>query len=170
MTERDKYKHAQDVFSRISTELTDFPDAKFKTAMQNLETWWNNLRQGSLSLPVPPSQGESDAELAPTQLAAATLVDEEEKDEHVHADSIEKKGDEAECDLKLKPFNPRAPKSGRPKKNRAAADSKRSAERKEYNQGSKLRKILRAKDVVKIKCYLEKKRPPLGEVLSFLNT
>ncbi|KAE9061638.1 hypothetical protein PF010_g29743, partial [Phytophthora fragariae] len=91
MTERDKYKHAQDVFSRISTELTDFPDAKFKTAMQNLETWWNNLRQGSLSLPVPPSQGESDAELAPTQLAAATLVDEEEKDEHVHADSIEKK-------------------------------------------------------------------------------
>jgi hypothetical protein len=170
MTERDKYKHAQDVFSRITTKLTDFPDAKFETAMINLERWWINLRKGSLSIPVQPAHGEADAECAPTQVAVATPVDDEEKDEHVHADSTEKKSDGADCNLKLKPFNPRAPKSGRPKKNRAVADSKRSAERKEYNLGSKLRKTLRAKDVVEIKCYLETKRPPLGEVLSFLNT
>ncbi|KAG7388990.1 hypothetical protein PHYPSEUDO_011453 [Phytophthora pseudosyringae] len=70
----------------------------------------------------------------------------------------------------LKPFNPRAPKSGRPKTNRAATDSQRSAERKEYNLGSKLRKLLREKDVVEIKRYLKTNRPPLREDFSFLNT
>ncbi|GMF55915.1 unnamed protein product [Phytophthora fragariaefolia] len=44
MTERDKYTHAQEVFSRITTELTYFPDAKFQTAIRNVEEWWSNLR------------------------------------------------------------------------------------------------------------------------------
>ncbi|KAL4128410.1 hypothetical protein PRIC2_007398 [Phytophthora ramorum] len=166
MAEWDKYKRAQEVFSRITTELTDFPDVKFETAMGNLEEWWSNLRQGNLSLPVQPSQSGSDNELAPTQVAATSENGAVVKDEQVHGGICE---DAAE-QLKLKPFNPRAPKSGRPKKNRTAADSKRSTERKEYNQGSKLRQLLRAKYVVEIKIYLETNRPPLSEVLSFLNT
>jgi hypothetical protein len=39
MTERDKFKTAQNVMSRISSsELTDLPVAKCQTALQNLET------------------------------------------------------------------------------------------------------------------------------------
>ncbi|GMF31109.1 unnamed protein product [Phytophthora fragariaefolia] len=54
--------------------------------------------------------------------------------------------------------------------NRAAVESKRSAERKEYNQGSKLRWLLREKYVVEAKRYLETYKPPLSELCSFLNT
>jgi hypothetical protein len=72
--------------------------------------------QNSSKLRTRTKPDETKLTLAPTQVAAATLVDDEEKDENVHADSTEKKSDGADCDLKLKLFNPRAPKSGRPKK------------------------------------------------------
>lgn len=53
MTEKEKYKHAQNVFSRITTELTDLPDPKFEVAMQELESWWDNIRNGNVDIPTP---------------------------------------------------------------------------------------------------------------------
>ncbi|KAG7379836.1 hypothetical protein PHYPSEUDO_008083 [Phytophthora pseudosyringae] len=150
MAERGKYKHAQEVFSRISSKLTDFPDAKFEAAMDNLETWWNNLRQGNLSLPVQPSQSGSASEIASTQLAATTEGDEVQKDEQVHDGISGGKRDGVD---------------------RALSHSIRELpKRKEYNVGSKLCKFLREKDVVEIKRYLDTNRPPVREVFSFLNT
>ncbi|ETL90752.1 hypothetical protein L917_10637 [Phytophthora nicotianae] len=61
MTGRDKFKAAQSVFSRLSTELTDLPD-------DNSE--------------------ESDEDMAPTDIAASgTAAEAEEKLENVHGDT-----------------------------------------------------------------------------------
>ncbi|KAG2911627.1 hypothetical protein PC116_g3534 [Phytophthora cactorum] len=43
MAERDKLKRALDVCSRVTAELTDLPDRKFKQALEELVSWSNRL-------------------------------------------------------------------------------------------------------------------------------
>ncbi|KAE9094944.1 hypothetical protein PF010_g16904, partial [Phytophthora fragariae] len=194
MTEQDKYKSVQSVFGRITTELTDLPDGKFSDALGQLEQWWGNLRRGTVG--IPSSQGATfDSEILSTQVAAPDKTESEDADvtatEGKGADSSpvpvdepsavsKSAGDQPESSPKkaakttaksgVSPFNYRAPKLGRPRKDRAAADAKRGAERKEYNNGAKLRTALRGGDVTQVEEFLKSRKPPLVELSSYLNT
>ncbi|KAF4131890.1 hypothetical protein GN958_ATG18923 [Phytophthora infestans] len=190
MTERNKYKCVQSVFSRLTSELTGLPDAKFTAALDHLESWCDNLRQGNVALPLTQS-GTSDSELLPTQVAVSEPESHNEgKGSSVHvaetqgitADSmsadpkpevnLQKRAKKAarKATPKINQFNPRAPKLGRPRKNRAAQDAQRNADRKEYNKGAKLRNALRADDVVHVEEFLKSSQPSLMELSSYLNT
>ncbi|KAE9297753.1 hypothetical protein PF001_g16258 [Phytophthora fragariae] len=189
VTERDKYKSVQNVFNRITSEMTELPEAKFQAALDGLEIWWGNLRQGDIELPGPDKDSKqitaSDEGLTPTQVTAHVQTDGlEEKDDKVHM-QIEKKkrgggqkkmraSDQSamnaanmETTFDMGPFNPRAKRVGRPTKNRAAEQVNVSKERKDYNTGAKLRNALRGEDVVKVEGYLKTCKPPLKELLSF---
>ncbi|KAE8969264.1 hypothetical protein PR001_g27552 [Phytophthora rubi] len=194
MTEQDKYKSVQSVFGRITTELTDLPDGKFSDALEQLEQWWGNLRRGTVG--IPSSQGATfDSEILSTQVAAPDKTESEDADvtatEGKGADASpvpvdepsavsKSAGDQPESSPKkaakttaksgVSPFNYRAPKLGRPRKDIAAADAKRGAERKEYNNGAKLRTALRGGDVTQVEEFLKSRKPPLVELSSYLNT
>ncbi|KAE9314365.1 hypothetical protein PR003_g19264 [Phytophthora rubi] len=89
MTERDKYKSVQNVFNRITSEMTELPEAKFQAALDGLDIWWGNLRQGDIELPGPDKDSKqitaSDEGLTPTQVTAHVQTDGlEEKDDKVH--------------------------------------------------------------------------------------
>ncbi|KAG1702151.1 hypothetical protein DVH05_009942 [Phytophthora capsici] len=188
MTESDKYKTAQNAFSRISTELVDFPDDQFTDALNHLEAWWTRLRQGHVEMPTPAASGggsqpnsDADADVPTTQVAVETSADANEKDETVHNEGDELTGaargkckdtaNQTSCTkIKLKPFNPRTTRVGRPKKNKAAAAAKLSQSRKAYNKGSKLRSALRGDDVVDIAEFVKSCEPPLSDLSSFLDT
>ncbi|KAF4147218.1 hypothetical protein GN958_ATG03628 [Phytophthora infestans] len=136
MTQRNKYKSVRNVFSRLTSELTDLPDAKFTAATDHLETWWGNLRQGDVSVSVTQS-GVSENDLPPTQVAASGLsFERKENDDMGNArevgsaddqrtatapkpfvQSITSKQFDTESTAKpvVRPFNPRTSKLGRPK-------------------------------------------------------
>ncbi|POM59612.1 SUMO protease [Phytophthora palmivora] len=89
MTERDKFKSAQKVFSRITSELTDLPDDKFKEALDTLEDWWGKLRQGEVAMDCLETKmtveeeqmkEDHDSEMPPTQIAETATVLMEERD------------------------------------------------------------------------------------------
>ncbi|RLN06541.1 hypothetical protein BBJ28_00021182 [Nothophytophthora sp. Chile5] len=174
MTEKDKYKQAQNVFARITTELTDLTKDKFLAAIDNLEGWWSNLREGDLTVPsstADDQQGEeSRCHVPPAQIAVDAEADPDldEKDEQIHDSGVA--GSAIPAARAVKPFNSRAPKTGRPRKKRAQADPKRHAEKRTYNNGSKLRKELRDKDVLDVVQFVQVSKPGLNEIASFLDT
>ncbi|POM66417.1 LOW QUALITY PROTEIN: hypothetical protein PHPALM_17726 [Phytophthora palmivora] len=166
MTEKDKSKRAQDVLGRISSELAEFADDKFEDAMENLVAWWNCLRHGSTNVTATDECGSdrSGSHIEHTQIATDEQDEKDEKEEQIHG------GSASVYQPTLKPFNERAPKVGRPSLNRAKVDSERHAEQKAYNQGKKIRKALRSKDVVEVAKHIQEHKPPLGELHSFLET
>ncbi|KAF1779240.1 Zinc finger, SWIM-type [Phytophthora cactorum] len=56
-TEQQKYRRAQQAFSRISGEISQFSDDAFDSAMSQFGEWWHNLRQGQTVIPPPHSSG-----------------------------------------------------------------------------------------------------------------
>ncbi|KAG7385526.1 hypothetical protein PHYPSEUDO_001291 [Phytophthora pseudosyringae] len=201
MTERNKYRSVQSVFSRLTSELTDLSDDKFTAALAQSEVWWGSLRHGNVSFPQHSTQGVSrpDSDLPATQVAGLGIRgQDEDKDDVVHdtndADESSISADEIPAGRKhatrtartakmapqqstervvklgMNPFNPRTPKSGRPRKNRAAHGAQRSADRKQYNKGAKLRAALRGDDVAHVEEFLNSKRPSLRELFSYSDT
>ncbi|KAE8961449.1 hypothetical protein PF011_g29747 [Phytophthora fragariae] len=57
LSDAEKYRRAQQAFSRISGELAQLPDEVFESAMSDLDKWWYNLRHGKTDLLPPPSSG-----------------------------------------------------------------------------------------------------------------
>ncbi|GMF48917.1 unnamed protein product [Phytophthora fragariaefolia] len=166
MTEHDKYKTAQDVFGRILTELTDLPEKMFREALDKLEAWWGNLRQRDIAMPPVPAGNATEDEANDSQVPSTRLA------EHANGNAEEEK--DAVVHLWLRPL--RKSHSTREQaaldahKNRAVADTQRSKNRKEYNNGTKLRNALRGDDVLDVEQFLNDRRPPLIELSSFLNT
>ncbi|KAL4162078.1 hypothetical protein PRNP1_002626 [Phytophthora ramorum] len=178
-------------FSRITSELTELPEARFQAALDGLEMWWGKLRQGGISATESAKVSEqppvSDEDVmptlvAPTQTEKTTPVEVREdppRRKKKRAGSQKKRGTpiqsseaaaKAASDLEIGPFNPRAKRVGRPSKNRAAEQAKVSEERKEYNIGAKLRNVLRGEDVVKVEEYVKSCKSPLKELSSYLRT
>ncbi|KAG7375677.1 hypothetical protein PHYPSEUDO_015624 [Phytophthora pseudosyringae] len=120
LTERKKYKSAQDVFSRISSDPTDLPDEKFQSALDNLENWWSHLRDGDVTMDV--VSGDEDKHLMATQPKETKDDTFEEKVENQHVDPQSDSDKTAEVKQAIKPFNLRR-RVGRPRKNRAAAEA-----------------------------------------------
>ncbi|KAG1686245.1 hypothetical protein DVH05_007056 [Phytophthora capsici] len=67
-------------------------------------------------------------------------------------------------------LNGAAPKVGRPRTNRTNQKQKAKAVLKEYNQGMRLRGLLRGKDVCDIVACMKEIHPALHEVTSFMKT
>ncbi|KAG6941597.1 hypothetical protein JG687_00019559, partial [Phytophthora cactorum] len=51
ITDLKKFKSAQDVFNRITNEISDLPTRKFQAAITHLEKWCQYLRQGNETMP-----------------------------------------------------------------------------------------------------------------------
>jgi hypothetical protein len=49
LSEREKYRRAQQTFGRIGSELTRFSDDAFESAMTHFDEWWHNMRQGKIT-------------------------------------------------------------------------------------------------------------------------
>jgi len=185
MTEREKFKSAQNVFNRITAELTDLPDSKFQAALDTLESWWSGLRQGDVAMPanagsarktdtaVAESQATPDEEEPPIQITKSTVEsDDDEKGNAVHVGTVENmppKPSRKPQQKKMKPFNPRK-RNGRQRKDRATESAKISEARKAYRDGVKLRNALRGDDVTSIEEFIKSCEPPLKDVTSFINT
>ncbi|GMF23911.1 unnamed protein product [Phytophthora fragariaefolia] len=75
MTEHDTYKTAQHVFGRISTELTDLPEKMLCEALDQLETWWGNLRQRSIAMPPVPAGNDTEDEANDSQVPSTQLTE-----------------------------------------------------------------------------------------------
>ncbi|KAJ8535089.1 hypothetical protein ON010_g13649 [Phytophthora cinnamomi] len=175
MTEQDKYKSVQEVFNRITVELTDLPEEKFNSALENLESWWSKLHQGDtamassegdVAMPASGTVGDSaESELPPTQVA-----EREEKDDQVHTTPGETSPTSTKKAKKsIKAFTERI-RHGRPRKDRAAAAAQIRQARNEYNKGVKLRNAVRGDDVVDVEEFVKTRQPPLAELSSFINT
>ncbi|KAE9003567.1 hypothetical protein PR002_g17300 [Phytophthora rubi] len=163
MTEKDKFKRAQNVLGRISSELTELTDDRFERAIGNLEAWWDGLRQGKTDVATEDAADDG-SQVEPTQVGSNAEEGEEEKDGIIHGGSPQTEP------LKMKPFNARAPKVGRPRLVRVDADNKRHAEQKSYNQGKTLRKAVRGEDVMEVAQYIRTHKPGLEQLHSFLDT
>ncbi|KAG7390163.1 hypothetical protein PHYPSEUDO_008617 [Phytophthora pseudosyringae] len=188
------------ISARLTSELTGLSDDKFTAALAQLEVWWGNLRHGNVSFPQHSTQGVSpDSDLPATQVAGLGIRgQDEDKDDVVHdtndADESSISADEIPAGRKhaartartakmapqqstervvklgMNPFNPWTPKSGRPRKNRAAHDAQRSADWKQYNKGAQLRAALGGDDVAHVEEFMKSKRPSLRELSSYLDT
>ncbi|ETK76380.1 hypothetical protein F441_17536 [Phytophthora nicotianae CJ01A1] len=47
LSDPEKYRRAQQTFARIGSELARLDDGEFETALEELDRWWYNLRQGA---------------------------------------------------------------------------------------------------------------------------
>ncbi|KAE9016761.1 hypothetical protein PR002_g13579 [Phytophthora rubi] len=169
-------------------------------ALNQLEAWWGNLRKRNVRLPsVPDGVEAGDIEVSATQVADRDDDnDQEEKDEVVHGSSQQapphqqkkstpRKRSKTCSKLKhahmtpegtavsaakagVSEFNKSASRVGRPPKARVAAGAQRSKDRKEYNNGTKLRNALRGDDELDVEEFLKERQPPLIELSSFLKT
>ncbi|KAE9020894.1 hypothetical protein PR003_g12922 [Phytophthora rubi] len=163
MTEKDKIKRAQNVLGCISSELTELTDDRFEHAIGNLEAWWDGLRQGKTDVATEDAADDgSQVEL--TQVGSNAEAGEEENDGIIHGGSPQTEPP------KVKPFNARAPKVGRPRLVRVDANNKRHAEQKSYIQGKTLRKALRGEDVMEVAQYIRTYKPGLEQLQSVLDT
>ncbi|KAE9260331.1 hypothetical protein PR003_g34418, partial [Phytophthora rubi] len=71
MTEKDKFKRAQNVLGRISSELTELTDDTFERAIGNLEAWWDGLRQGKTDVATEDAADDG-SQVEPTQVGSNT--------------------------------------------------------------------------------------------------
>lgn len=156
--------------------------------------------RGETSIPLTSAKADnSDSEVSPTQAAVPDVeCADEVKDNTVHTANTtgfhskaagelaaapkddnstskrsvrsSKTASESVTALGMSPFNPRTPKLGRQRKNRAAEDSRRNSERKEFNNGAKLRNALRGDDVTHVEEFLKSRKPSLLALSSYLNT
>ncbi|KAG3140360.1 hypothetical protein C6341_g20040 [Phytophthora cactorum] len=177
MSSLEKFKSAQALFNRISDELSDLPTSKFQAGIINLEKWCQNLRQGDVAMPgevtMPASEspsGESDIE-PPTQESKKDSTKDDNTEES-KGPAVADVGEEDQTATKpeISPFNPRAKRVERPKKDKKAENQMRNQDRKEYNRGSKLRNAVRGDDVVRVEEFLKTAMPPLVELSSFITT
>ncbi|GMF20207.1 unnamed protein product [Phytophthora fragariaefolia] len=49
LSDREKYSQAQQGFGRVSSELTQFSDDAFKSAMSHFDELWHNMHQGKIT-------------------------------------------------------------------------------------------------------------------------
>ncbi|KAG2912727.1 hypothetical protein PC110_g18963 [Phytophthora cactorum] len=130
-----------DVPIRISKAdtATYLPTRKFEAAIINLEKGCQNLRQGDVTTPNSDSpNGESDIEVPPTQESNAGPTPDGKTDESNEPAIGDADGEEpAAAKPEISPFNPRAKRVGRPKKDKKAENQMRNQDRKEYTRNSK---------------------------------
>ncbi|GMF59463.1 unnamed protein product [Phytophthora fragariaefolia] len=69
LSEREKYRQAQQGFGRISSELTQFSDDAFKSAMNYFDEWWHNMRQGKITAITVVDSAEETMESGDTDVA-----------------------------------------------------------------------------------------------------
>ncbi|KAG3065396.1 hypothetical protein PI124_g22377 [Phytophthora idaei] len=82
--------------------------------------------------------GESDIEVPPTQESNAGLTPDDKTDESNEPAIGDADGEEpAAAKPEISPFNPRAKRVGRPKKDKKAENQMRNQDRKEYTRDSK---------------------------------
>ncbi|OWZ01532.1 hypothetical protein PHMEG_00027057, partial [Phytophthora megakarya] len=157
LTEREKFRRAQQMFGRISSELATFPDDSFESAMSQFDDWWHNLRNGQSSI-VDATQVSSDTRALQSDTEPGSKRGVENKDDTFAADGADIGGgsdiDEQE------PLTQISSSQNFVKKARAAL--------KEYNEGMRLRRLLRDKDVCDVMYCLEEIKPQFSELRSYL--
>ncbi|ETL45945.1 hypothetical protein L916_04076 [Phytophthora nicotianae] len=190
-TEQEKYRRAQQAFGRISGELAQFNDAAFNEAITKFERWWQNLRQGQTSMALQEQthscnhDGSKDSIDASTDEktdgakdTSGTICGEgsptSEESENVPLTQktvveTEQPASGAELPVEIK-LNSRVIPVGRPRLNRKEQRAKAKADLKEYNQGMKLRGLLRDRDVCEVVSTLKEIQPGIREVGAFLAT
>ncbi|ETI36162.1 hypothetical protein F443_17667 [Phytophthora nicotianae P1569] len=87
LSEPEKYRRAQQTFARIGSELARLDDSEFETALEELDRWWYNLRQG-----------------------AGVAVPTGEEDEHVHNHEDDDQHGEGETETLPTSASKRTPK------------------------------------------------------------
>ncbi|ETP05986.1 hypothetical protein F441_17534 [Phytophthora nicotianae CJ01A1] len=160
LSEPEKYRRAQQTFARIGSELARLDDGEFETALEELDRWWYNLRQG-----------------------AGVAVPTGEEDEHVHnhedddqhgereTENLPLKGDSVPVALvPMIRLSGKVRRAGRPNLNRVQVKEKSRVAHKEYNQGMRLRVLLRGSDVCDVVTTLREIRPGVSKVGSYLAT
>ncbi|ETM45965.1 hypothetical protein L914_09092 [Phytophthora nicotianae] len=187
LSEKEKYRRAQQAFGRIGGELSQFPDDVFESAMSQFDTWWHDMRHGNASMIATRKDtsddkmddDEDDSGAAGGSVGGSTPSPKEGVNEgYTRSTSPDSDGDSAtptqvanspvgSVEIRL---NGSAPKVGRPRLKCTKLKQQAKAALKEYNQGMRLRGLLRDKDVYEIVACLQEIRPALHEVTSFMKT
>ncbi|KAI9995369.1 hypothetical protein PInf_012426 [Phytophthora infestans] len=200
LSEAEKYRRAQQAFVRIGGELARFPDDQFESALEAMETWWYNLRQGHITdeevvqtRPHTPDKSDDDTGSASgfgdsrndppdttgTPNGSKNESNEKDNDEYdaESATQVAESGTQmtiTDCNTASTPLLVRLSgnvrRVGRPKLNRSVMKEKARVAHKEYNQGMKLRALLRESDVCDVSASLQEILPPVREVGSYLAT
>ncbi|KAG2908080.1 hypothetical protein PC114_g10594 [Phytophthora cactorum] len=174
-TEQQKYRRAQQAFSRISGEVSQFSDDAFDSAMSQFGEWWHNLRQGQTVIPPPHSSGGR-GHHDHSKEGGSTGGDAGVNDDSDEVPPSQQAG--VQTLLQTLPehapiyvtFNGRVVPVGRPRPNRKKMRAKAKSNLKEYNQGMNLRGMLRERDVCEVAAALKEIDPCLREASSFLAT
>ncbi|KAG3005877.1 hypothetical protein PC120_g17703 [Phytophthora cactorum] len=173
LSEAEKYRHAQQSFGHISGELARFGDHEFESAMSQLDQWWYNLRNGQASIEQPASSQNDDREhdgdsseggageggtATDANSGQDTTLNEGKADPNDESDDkppTQVAGPATRAAAtsttparvpKIK-LNGKVRRAGRSHLNRVAMKAKAALALKEYNNGMKLRAILRDNDV-----------------------
>ncbi|KAG2766973.1 hypothetical protein PC129_g23593 [Phytophthora cactorum] len=196
LSEAEKYRRARQAFGRISGELARFGDHGFESAMSQLDQWWYNLRNGQASIEQPASSQNDDrdhdgdnAEGGTGEGGTATDANSGQytTPNEGKADPNDESDDEPPTQVagpatraaatsttparvsKIK-LNGKVRRAGGPHLNRAAMKAKAALALIEYNNGMKLRALLRDNDVCDLVSTLWMIMPGVREVGSFLTT
>ncbi|KAF1779193.1 hypothetical protein GQ600_27593 [Phytophthora cactorum] len=160
ITDLEKFKSAQDVFNRISIEISDLRTRKFQAAITHLEKRCQYLRQGDATMPYRTPTVEPGIKVPPAQESKATSVAGKDTEKAGASEESDIGDEDAEEEVVAKPevspFNLRAKRVGRLKKNKKT----RNPEKKLRQEGVS-------------RCEVEKRSsstPPLVELSSFLST
>ncbi|EGZ28063.1 hypothetical protein PHYSODRAFT_321758 [Phytophthora sojae] len=188
LSEAEKYRRSQQAFGRISSELVRCDDTVFESAMKQIDKWWYDLRQGKFPLVQADADFVDDS--GPDRVGASGDGGNSiSSDSHGGGgeDAAHEKGPDDDEDepptqvtasaqesvqpgkgSKVRLTNKR--RVGRPRLNRAQMREKAALALKEYNNGMKLRALLRDKDVTEVAATLELIKPGVRELRSFLTT
>lgn len=194
-TEREKYRRDQQAFGRISGELAQLDDEAFDEAMDQFDGWWHNLRQGQISMTPSHEQtksrraessrddsgassGGKDGDTNTAGLATRPVSgggspssDESEDLPLTQKTVVATAQPVSKPDIPVKiKLNSRVVPVGRPRLNRKEQRAKAKADLKEYNQGMKLRGLLRDRDVCEVVTALKEIQPGIRELGAFLGT
>ncbi|ETN20605.1 hypothetical protein PPTG_03579 [Phytophthora nicotianae INRA-310] len=168
-TEKEKFRRAQQAFGRISGELARLGDEAFDAAMDQFEGWWHNLRQGQISMTPCHEQTESrdndDSNDGGNACGGGNAEDTSSVAQAISGGGSSPSSDESE-DLALTQQTAVSTQLTQQKGQRAKA----KADLKEYNQGMKLRGLLRDRDVCGVVSALKEIQPGILEMGAFLVT
>ncbi|ETI46181.1 hypothetical protein F443_09409 [Phytophthora nicotianae P1569] len=172
---------------KTETDDLERPLSEKENAMSQFDTWWHDMRHGNASMIATRKDtsddkmddDEDDSGAAGGSVGGSTPSPKEGVNEgYTRSTSPDSDGDSAtptqvadspvgSVEIRL---NGSAPKVGRPRLKCTKLKQQAKAALKEYNQGMRLRGLLRDKDVYEIVACLQEIRPALHEVTSFMKT
>ncbi|GMF26204.1 unnamed protein product [Phytophthora fragariaefolia] len=95
----------------MSTELTALPEKTFCEALDQLDTWWGNLRQRNIAMPRVPAENDTEDEANDSKVPSTQMAEhangsaEEEYDAVVHTVSLSTSSQEKKTVATRKPSN-----------------------------------------------------------------